>query len=153
MGLLQYLVVHCTASPEGRNLSRADIIRFHTAPVSEGGRGWSRVGYSDMIDINGRLINLRPYNENNYVEQNEYTFGAVGLNMIARHVVYVGGCDKNMDPKDTRTTEQRETLKQYVIKFHQLHPEAKIIGHNQVAKKACPSFDVQKWLSEIGIKQ
>ncbi|MFA6729078.1 MAG: lysozyme, partial [Prevotella sp.] len=27
----------------------------------------------------------------------------------------------------------------------------KIIGHNQVAAKACPSFDVKMWLKSIGI--
>lgn len=151
MGSLKYLVIHCTASPQGRELTKADIIRFHTAPVNQGGRGWSRVGYSEMINLKGELINLRPYNENDTVEQNEYTFGAKGLNLVARHIVYVGGCNGKMDPKDTRTPEQKVTLKRYVTEFHKLHPNCKIIGHNEVANKACPSFNVQKWLKTIGI--
>ena len=31
--------------------------------------------------------------------------------------------------------------------------EGRIIGHNELAAKACPSFDVQEWLKEIGINQ
>lgn len=41
---LQYLVIHCTATPEGREVSAADIRRWHTSPPSEGGRGWKQVG-------------------------------------------------------------------------------------------------------------
>ena len=40
---LQYLVIHCTATPEGREVSAADIRRWHTSPPSEGGRGWKQV--------------------------------------------------------------------------------------------------------------
>lgn len=153
MGALKYLVIHCTATPEGRNLTAQDIIRMHTAPVSQGGRGWSRVGYSDMIDLNGRLINLRPYNENDIVEDNEFTNGALGLNREARHVVYVGGVDKAGNPKDTRTEAQKATLADYVKKFHKLHPQAVILGHRDIpgVHKACPSFDVRSWLKEIGL--
>ena len=31
---LKYLVIHCTATPEGRDVSSADIRRMHTAPKS-----------------------------------------------------------------------------------------------------------------------
>ena len=40
MAKLKYLVIHCTATAESREVSSADIRRWHTAPVSEGGRGW-----------------------------------------------------------------------------------------------------------------
>ena len=30
MGRLKYLVIHCTATPEGREVSAADIRRWHT---------------------------------------------------------------------------------------------------------------------------
>lgn len=44
MAKLKYLVIHCTATAESREVSSADIRRWHTASVSEGGRGWETGG-------------------------------------------------------------------------------------------------------------
>ncbi|RHB24096.1 lysozyme, partial [Bacteroides stercoris] len=33
MAKLKYLVIHCTATPEGREVSSADIRKWHTSPV------------------------------------------------------------------------------------------------------------------------
>ena len=44
-------------------------------------------------------------------------------------------------------------LEKYVKDFHRKFPDVRIIGHNELAAKACPSFDVQEWLKEIGINQ
>ncbi|MFR6683342.1 MAG: lysozyme, partial [Phocaeicola massiliensis] len=51
MAKLKYLVIHCTATAESREVSSADIRRWHTAPVSEGGRGWKQVGYTDLFHL------------------------------------------------------------------------------------------------------
>ena len=56
-------------------------------------------------------------------------------------------------PKDTRTGCQKKALEKYVKDFHRRFPDVRIVGHNELAAKACPSFDVQKWLKEIGINQ
>ena len=59
--------------------------------------------------------------------------------------MYVGGVDRDgKTPKDTRTPEQREALAAYVRDFHRRFPDVRIVGHNELAAKACPSFDVQK---------
>lgn len=152
---LQYLVIHCTATPEGREVSSAQIRHWHTDPVSKGGRGWKQVGYTDMIHLDGRVERLVKNNEDANVDPWEITNGAKGYNAISRHIVYVGGVDANDVKKavDTRTPAQKEALKRYVLDFHKRFPKVKIIGHNQVANKACPSFDVPKWLKEIGINQ
>lgn len=148
---LKYLVIHCTATPEGREVSADDIRRWHTAPKSKGGRGWKQVGYTDMIHLDGRLERLVGNNEDMSVDAFEVTNGAKGFNDVARHIVYVGGCDSRMAPKDTRTAAQREALKRYVQDFHSRFPQIKIVGHNELAAKACPSFDVRAWLHELGI--
>ena len=36
MAKLKYLVIHCTATPEGREVSSADIRKWHTSPVAQG---------------------------------------------------------------------------------------------------------------------
>lgn len=152
---IQYLVIHCTATPEGREVTSAAIRHWHTDPVSKGGRGWKQVGYTDMIHLDGKVERLVRNNEDANVDPWEITNGAKGYNAVSRHVVYVGGCDANdvKKAKDTRTAAQKEALKRYVLDFHKRFPKVKIIGHREVANKACPSFDVQKWLKEIGINQ
>lgn len=153
--LLQYLVIHCTGTPEGREVSADAIRHWHTDPESKGGRGWKQVGYTDMIHLDGRVERLVKNNEDTQVDPWEITNGAKGYNAISRHIVYVGGVDANDVKKaiDTRTPAQKEALKRYVLDFHKRFPKVKIIGHREVANKACPSFDVQKWLKEIGINQ
>ena len=153
MAKLKYLVLHCTATPEGREVSSSDIRNWHTNPVSKGGRGWKQVGYTDMIHLDGRIERLVQNNEDDNVDPWEITNGAKGYNAISRHIVYVGGVDNRMKPKDTRSKEGLDSLKAYVQDFHSRFPAVKIVGHNQLAAKACPSFDVPSWLSKIGIKQ
>ena len=135
-------------------MTAADIRRWHTSPVSKGGRGWKQVGYTDIIHLDGKVERLVNNNEDANVDPWEITNGAKGYNSVSRHVVYAGGCARDgKTPKDTRTPAQRKAMEEYVKDFHRRFPEVRIIGHNEVASKACPSFDVQKWLTSIGIKQ
>ena len=151
---MKFLVIHCTATPDGREVTSDEIRAWHTNANSKGGRGWKQVGYTDMIHLDGRIERLVPNNEDANVDPWEVTNGAAGYNSVSRHIVYVGGCDKTMNPKDTRTAAQRESLKRYVQDFHRRFPQIRIVGHRELnLGKDCPSFDVQKWLREIGIRQ
>ncbi len=153
MARLKYLVIHCTATPEGREVTAAEIRRWHTSPPPAG-RGWSQVGYTDMIHLDGRVERLVGNNEDGNVDPWEVTNGARGYNSVSRHVVYVGGLASDAKTaKDTRTKAQMKALRDYVTAFHGRHPSVLIVGHNQLAAKACPSFDVPEWLRSIGIKQ
>lgn len=149
---LKYLVIHCTATPEGREVTADDIRAWHTTPKPKG-RGWKQVGYTDLFHLDGGVERLVNNNEDRRVDAWEITNGATGYNAVSRHIVYAGGCDKDMNPKDTRTAQQLAALKRYVLDFHAKYPGVKIIGHNQLAAKACPSFDVLKWLKSIGVTQ
>ena len=62
---------------------------------------------------------------------------------------YVGGVDKDGNPKDTRTERQRIQLKQLLIQLLILYPGARIYGHRDFANKACPSFDATKEYKEL----
>lgn len=149
---LKNLVIHCTATPEGHEVTADEIRVWHTAPVPKG-RGWRQVGYTDLFHLDGSVERLVKNNEDGCVDNWEITNGVAGYNAVSRHIVYAGGCDKNMSPKDTRTVQQVAALKRYVLDFRTKHPGVKIIGHNQLAAKACPSFDVPKWLKSIGVNQ
>lgn len=146
--LLKYLVIHCTDTPAGREVSAADIRRWHTSPPPRG-RGWKQVGYTDLIHLDGRVERLVGNNEDAQVDPWEVTNGAAGYNSVSRHIVYAGG-----KGGDTRTAAQKEALKRYVTDFHRRFTQVRIVGHRELNPgKACPSFDVAAWLKEIGIRQ
>lgn len=155
MRRLEYLIIHCTATPEGREVTSDEIRHWHTDPVSKGGRGWRQVGYTDLIHLDGSVERLVDNNEDANVDPWEITNGAKGYNAISRHVVYAGGwCEAHSrKSKDTRTEAQKKAMAEYVRDFHRRFPGVKIIGHREVSATACPGFDVQEWLKEIGIKQ
>lgn len=149
---LQYLVIHCTATPEGREVSGDDIRLWHTSPIASGGRGWKQVGYRRIIHLDGTVEELVANNDDDIVDPWEITNGVAGKNSISEHWVYAGGVALDgKTPKDTRTQAQKATLERLVKDFYKRFPNVKIVGHNHFAAKACPSFDVQVWLKEIGI--
>lgn len=144
MGKLKYIVIHCTDTQECREVTKQDIEQWH---IKE--RGWSRVGYSDLIHIDGFLENLIPFNQDDTVDPWEVSNGARGYNSVSRHICYVGG----YNGQDTRTPEQKDCLLDYVRYMIRRYPDVKIVGHNELSTKDCPSFDVQKWLRENNIDE
>jgi N-acetylmuramoyl-L-alanine amidase len=79
------------------------------------------------------------------------TWGVKGINAYSKHVCYVGGLDKNKDPKNTMTNEQKKTLEIYLKHELLRHPDLLIAGHNQFSKKSCPCFFVPNLCRELGI--
>lgn len=146
---IERLVIHCTATPEGREVTAADIRRWHCTPPPMG-RGWKQVGYTDMVHLDGRVERLVPNNEDAYVDGWEVTNGAKGYNSTSRHIVYVGGKTTDGRPADTRTPAQKEALRAYVNDFRKRFPCADVCGHRDLpgVAKACPCFDVR---AEYGI--
>ena len=129
------IILHCTATPEGRDVSVDDIRQWHLD------RGWSDIGYHYVIDINGNLQEGRPLTRAG-AHVRGYNKGSIGI-------AYVGGVDANLKPKDTRTEDQKGRLKALILDLMDEYPEATLHGHNEFSNKACPSFDVQKEYDEI----
>ena len=124
------IIIHCTATPEGRAHTVKDVDTWHRQ------RGFSGIGYHYLIGINGEVWEGRPIEKAGAHTE--------GYNSMSIGIAYVGGMDSQMkNPKDTRTQAQKESilrlLKELVIKF----PKAEIYGHRDFAKKACPSFDAR----------
>jgi N-acetylmuramoyl-L-alanine amidase len=130
------IIVHCTATPEGRNVTVDEIRRWH---VEE--RNWSDIGYHWIVTLNGTLEKGRP----------EHIQGAhaKGFNKNSIGLCYVGGVDEDMKPKDTRTEGQKETIKCILEDLKVRYPNAEIIGHRDVSSKACPSFDAKAEYNNI----
>ena len=107
----------------------------------------------DRFKLDGTVERLVQNNEDANVDPWEVTNGATGYNGVSRHIVYAGGMSRDgRTPKDTRTAAQLKAMEKYVKDFHHRFPGVKIIGHNRLAAKACPSFDVEEWLQSIGIR-
>lgn len=69
--------------------------------------------------------------------------GVKGRNSISIHISYVGGIDRNGKPKDTRTDFQKRMIEIFLEVMTKRVPGLKVIGHNEQANKACPSFKVK----------
>lgn len=130
-----------------------------------GGRGWKQVGYSDLIQRSGNLINLVPYTFDDVINSYEITNGASGYNSVSRHVVLAGGwtdptcgyiIKNGIDPQTKKyfkpevlyTPQQIETLLTYIEMQVRIVPSLIIVGHNQLAAKTCPNFDVNQFLKD-----
>lgn len=153
---LAFLFIHCSATKKSIDLSAERIARYHTKTL-----GWSREGYNSVIELDGTLKVLRNFDTDNQVDDNEFSWGVLVrndkgariLNRNAHHVCYVGGLNNNDKAEDTRTNEQLDTLTTYIKFMLSVHPNLVVAGHNQVQIKACPSFNVSKWLREIEVSE
>jgi len=128
------LIWHCTATPEGRDFTVAQIDQWHKQ------RGWSGIGYHIVVYRDGSIHAGRSVNRvGAHVRgRNRNTIGAV----------YVGGVDSRGKAKDTRTAAQKKAMLELTKLITQDKRIKTISGHNQYAAKACPSFDVRK--DELG---
>lgn len=126
------IIVHCAATPEGRDISAATIREWHTSsPLN-----WRDIGYHFVIRLDGTIEVGRPLNRVGAHVRGRNT-GTIG-------VCYVGGVtnDGTQTPKDTRTSAQRASLRNLLTNLVQANPEvSRISGHRDYAAKACPSFD------------
>ena len=142
----EYLIIHCTATPEGRSITPQTVKNWHTLPKPVG-RGWDRVGYSDLILIDGTRYQFVKHNMDKWIDPEEITNGVAGLNSISRHVCYVGGLSQDKtEGKDTLTDDQSRTLSAIIAEVLSYNPDVKIAGHNQFSNKMCPSFWVPDYL-------
>ena len=136
MRVINEIIIHCTATPEGREVKVAEIRRWHVQ------RGFSDIGYHYIIHLDGTVETGRPFEQ----------VGAhcVGHNRASIGVCYVGGIARDgKTPKDTRTAAQNVALAKLVRDLCAKFPKVTIHGHREFAAKACPSFDVQSWLKTI----
>ena len=124
------IIIHCTATAEGRDVSVADIRRWHQA------RGFVDVGYHYVVYLDGSVHEGRPLAQ----------VGAHcrGHNAHSVGVCYVGGLAADgRTPKDTRTARQRVALEALVQLLRLNFPGAGVHGHNDYAAKACPCYEVK----------
>ena len=133
LGPIKFLTIHCAATPEGRNVKAATINEWDRAKFGQ-------ISYHFVIELDGTVVRTLPD-----TAKGAHVGGANSGNV---GVCYVGGCDKAMNAKDTRTPAQKTALRTLVRTYQDRHPGIAVRGHNEWpgVKKACPSFDVSDWL-------
>lgn len=130
MRTIRKIIIHCSATPDGRDVSAEEIRRWHLD------RGWSDIGYHFVIRLDGTVERGRPIEK----------VGAhcKGHNADSIGICYVGGMDyKGKRSKDTRTPEQKKALVQLVQELSRTYAPVTVHGHNEFSDKDCPSFNVQ----------
>ena len=133
---IKELIVHCSATPEGKNYSVDTIRQWHLQ------RGFSDIGYHYVIYRDGSI----------HIGRDESIIGAhcTGHNTNSIGICYIGGCASDgKTPKDTRTTEQKQSLVKLLKELKTKYPQASIHSHKDFTNKACPSFDATKEYSSI----
>lgn len=130
MRKIDEIIIHCSATPEGRDVSAADIDKWHRQ------QGFNCIGYHFVVRLDGRIEFGRPL---------EKTGAHVkGHNAHSIGIVYIGGIDSNGQYADTRTPEQHESLAILLKFLVRAFPNIKAIhGHRDYAAKACPCFDAR----------
>ncbi len=150
---IQFLIIHCSATPNGKPFTAADIDSWHQQ------RGFTRtmalfphhqptlnyIGYHWVNRING------------VAECGRYEL-ETGAHCIGYNTNGIGIC---MVGTDAFSLEQWATLKAQVEIFKKRYPGIQVMGHRDTSPdtnhngrvdpqewlKTCPGFDVATWLA------
>lgn len=136
----EYIIIHCTASKPSMDVDVATIDRWHRE------RGFLSCGYNFVLKRDGTKEVAR-----SLMEAGAH---AKGYNHKSIGIVMAGGVAE-VDvtiPENNFTNEQWATLYNLITDLKEQFPDAKVIGHNEISNKACPSFDVQAWLIDKGLR-
>lgn len=142
MRKIDEIFVHCSATdPDWFGGTTVDqkileIDRWHKA------RGWVGFGYHLLIDRDGSVGFGRPL-ERVGAHVRGHNTNSIGICLVG------GKGGKETDKfEDHFTTNQKNQLLIQLKSLTTKFPNATILGHNEVANKACPSFNVKDFLNE-----
>ena len=130
------IIIHCSATPEGKNFTVKQIDACHRQ------RGFNGIGYHFVIYLDGSI----------HVGRALTKAGAhcKGHNAHSIGVCYIGGvATDGKTPKDTRTDAQKASLVKLITELRQQFPNASVHGHREFANKACPCFDARKEYKDL----
>lgn len=149
------IMIHCLDTRrewgEGKSAKQmmAEVTKWHTDPKPKG-RGWRAVAYAFIGDYEGNEAKGRDLDGDGDVYE-ETGAGARGWNKNTIHLAIAGGRGSHEKDQfsDHYTPEQDAWLRGKIAEINKLAGrELDVKGHNEVAAKACPGFDVQEWLKQ-----
>ena len=135
------IILHCSASIAGVNLSGNDIRSMHTNPVRKGGRGWRNPGYHYVVRLDGTIDQI--------LDEQYIANGVRGHNAESIHICYVGGLDRQGRPANTLTPRQHASICLLLRQLLLRYPTATLHGHREFAAKACPCLEVREVFANL----
>lgn len=138
---IKLIVVHCTASRCDRRLSPDDLEREHRRRFSGG------CGYHFYITREGIIFPMRALD---YIGAHVRGFNAHSIG-----IAYEGGLLPDGTAADTRTLDQRQSLRFLIRQLLVIYPKSTVCGHRDLSPdlnengiiepqewiKQCPCFD------------
>lgn len=148
---ITHIVIHCSATREGKVITAADIDRMHRD------RGFAKIGYHYFIRLDGTVERGR--------REEEVGAHVSGHNATTIGVCYAGGLDAHGKAKDTRTQAQKAAMVRVVLALIKKYRGVKVVGHRDLSPdrdrdgkverhewvKECPCFSVEDWMIEAGL--
>jgi N-acetylmuramoyl-L-alanine amidase len=148
------LVWHCTATPEGKEFTRAQIKAMHLV------RGFTDIGYHQLIHLDGSVSPGRSEDKEG-AHVSGHNRGTLGYS-------YVGGVDSAGRAKDTRTAAQKSTMVRLTKEAIAKYGLVMVLGHRDLSPdrdrdgvvepfewvKVCPCFNAAvEYGSLLGAKK
>lgn len=128
-------IVHCSATPPGRDIGVKEIKEWHTE-----GNGWSDIGYHFVIRRDGTVESGRPV-----VRAGAHT---KGHNDNSLGICLVGGTNFGGKPEFNFTYRQMHRLLILLTDLKATYGIKRVAGHNDFDDvKACPCFNVGAWFN------
>ena len=150
------IVVHCSATKEGKYFDARDIDRMHVQ------RGFKCIGYNYVVLLDGTVQRGRSLTIPG-AHCNTKGFSGVSYNRHSIGICYIGGLDKYGKDKDTRTPEQKKALRELIASLIKEYPIKEVIGHRDTSPdlngdkivepfewiKMCPCFDAKDEYTDL----
>jgi N-acetyl-anhydromuramyl-L-alanine amidase AmpD len=150
---IKFIVVHCSATPEGKKFVEKDIEAMHALRFKA--IGGKHIGYHVLVYLDGTIVQTKSFE---LIGQH-----VAGSNSNSIGLCYIGGLDKNGKGKDTRTPEQKESLLKQLKSLKKTYPNATILGHRDFSPdkdgdgiiepwefmKECPCFNAKTEYSKL----
>jgi N-acetylmuramoyl-L-alanine amidase len=125
MRKIDSIIVHCSDSPDSRNIGVAEITKWHQE------RGFRTCGYHKVIRRDGTIERGRPDRE-------------IGAHCVGHNRGSLGICWVGRDtPGDEQYGMLVETIKNWCIDYG--IPAERVVGHREAAPmsgKTCPNLDM-----------
>ena len=140
---IDLIVIHCSATQHGVDVDVRMIDKWHR------NRGFAGVGYHYVIRLDGTIERGR--------DINRAGAHAKGYNSNSIGICYVGGLDSKDKPKDTRTKQQKQALRNIVTTLKSIYGDLDVVGHRDLSAdlngdgvitpgewmKSCPCYNVK----------